>query len=152
MAKSEKVTLTNMCMIEDSLGNVLVQDKKSSTWGGICFPGGHVEEKESFTTSVIREIREETGLHISSPVLCGIKQFCSAEGGERYIVFLYKADKFSGSLKSSDEGEVFWMPKCDVLKSKIAPNFEDMFKVFEDDGISEVYYTRENGELTTEFY
>ena len=61
MAKGEKVTLTNMCMIEDAHGNVLVQDKKSSSWGGICFPGGHVEEGEPFTISVIREVKEETG-------------------------------------------------------------------------------------------
>ena len=151
MAKGEKVTLTNMCMIEDAHGNVLVQDKKSSSWGGICFPGGHVEENEPFTLSVIREVKEETGLDITSPVLCGIKQFCSTDGG-RYIVFLYKTDSFSGSIKSSDEGDVFWMPKSEVLKSKTAPNFEDMFKVFEEDGVSEVYYTRENGELSTKFY
>ena len=151
MAKNEKVTLTNMCMIEDAHGNVLVQDKKSSSWGGICFPGGHVEEGEPFTISVIREVKEETGLDIKSPVLCGIKQFYSADGG-RYVVLLYKTNKFSGSLSSSDEGEVFWMLKSEVLRSNTAPNFEDMFKVFEEDGISEVYYTRENGKLLTKFY
>lgn len=37
------------------------------------FLGGHVEKGESFTDAVIREVFEETGLNISCPVLCGIK-------------------------------------------------------------------------------
>ncbi len=79
MERCESVTLTNMCMITDGRGRVLVQNKVSKSWGGICFPGGHVEKNESFSESVIREVREETGLTVSSPILCGLKQFCSAD-------------------------------------------------------------------------
>ncbi len=110
MEKTEVVELTNMCMICDAAGNVLVQDKKSSSsWHGWNFPGGHVEPGEYVTPSVIREVREETGLTIKNPKLCGIKEF-HREDGKRFIVFLYTADQFSGELKSSDEGEVFWYP------------------------------------------
>ena len=43
MARTEKVTFTNMCMISDGRGNVLVQDRLDPDWPGIAFPGGHVE-------------------------------------------------------------------------------------------------------------
>ena len=44
MSRLEEVELTNMCMICDGKGNVLVQDKKNHpTWHGWNFPGGHVE-------------------------------------------------------------------------------------------------------------
>ncbi len=48
MDRSEKAIFTNMCMVYDDNGNVLVQNRKDKEWGGITFPGGHVEKKESF--------------------------------------------------------------------------------------------------------
>ena len=67
----EKAEFTNMCMIYDGEGNILVQDRIKS-WCGIAFPGGHLELKESIVESVIREVKEETGLDISNLELCGI--------------------------------------------------------------------------------
>ena len=55
---------------------VVVIDRKKRDWPGITFPGGHIEPGESFTDAVIREVQEETGLHIRSPQLCGIKDWC----------------------------------------------------------------------------
>lgn len=60
--RSEKAIFTNMCMIENSNGQVLVQDRKNLDWPGLTFPGGHVERNESFHDSVVREVWEETGL------------------------------------------------------------------------------------------
>ena len=66
MHKYEKIELTNMCMIYDNDGNVVVQEKLNKNWGGITFPGGHVETGESFVDSVIREVKEETGLDVKN--------------------------------------------------------------------------------------
>lgn len=66
MAREEKTILTNMCMVYDDNGNVLVQDRVDPNWPGITFPGGHVEHGESFVASVIREVKEETGLDITN--------------------------------------------------------------------------------------
>lgn len=152
-ARTEEVELTNMCMICDGKGNVLVQDKVkkgNSHWHGWTFPGGHVEEGEYITLSVIREIGEETGLLIEKPRLCGIKEFHRSKGGKRYIVFLYVADKFSGNLKASGEGEVFWHPLEELTKSdKLIDGFDEMLPVFMNADISEVLYENDGNDLKT---
>ena len=143
MARMEEVELTNMCMVCDGKGNVLVQNKKGDrTWHGWNFPGGHVEQGEFVTPSVIREVREETGLTIENPKLCGIKEFQKEQDGKRFIVFLYAASRFSGELRASDEGDVFWYPLSELKRSKeLADGFSEMLPVFTSDEISEVFYT-----------
>ena len=143
MARMEEVELTNMCMVCDGKGNVLVQNKKGDrTWHGWNFPGGHVEQGEFVTPSVLREIREEPGLTIEIPKLCGIKEFQKEQDGKRFIVFLYVASRFSGELRSSDEGDVFWYPLSELKRSKeLADGFSEMLPVFTSDEISEVFYT-----------
>ena len=143
MARMEEVELTNMCMVCDGKGNVLVQNKKGDrTWHGWNFPGGHVEQGEFVTPSVVREIREETGLTIENPKLCGIKEFQKEQDGKRFIVFLYAASRFSGELRASAEGDVFWYPLSELKRSKkLADGFSEMLPVFTSDEISEVFYT-----------
>lgn len=144
MAKAELAVFTNMCMITDG-DKVLVQDRKDPRWPGITFPGGHVEKHESFVDSVIREVYEETGLIIENPVLCGAKQFQDKQDA-RYVVFFYRASRFSGKLKSSDEGEVFWINRADLIKYPLAPDMADMVKVMEDASLSEFYYYKDSGD------
>ena len=143
MSRSEAAIFTNMCMISDGNGNVLVQDRRDPDWPGITFPGGHVEPEEAFADSVIREVFEETGLTIEQPILCGVKQF-QTRRNERYVVFLYRADRFSGTLRSSDEGQVFWLPRTKLPEQTLVPDFLDMVRVFEEEDLSEFFYTRQN--------
>ena len=147
MSRSEPAIFTNMCMVSDGNGNVLVQDRKNPDWPGVTFPGGHVEPEEAFTDSVIREVFEETGLTIENPKLCGVKQF-RTDDHERYVVFLYRADRFTGELRSSHEGEVFWVPRKDLPKYPLVPDFMDLLRVFEEPELNEFFYSRENESWT----
>lgn len=104
--RTETVCLMNMCMILDGKGNVL--DKVNDSYTGTTFPGGHVEQNEIFSKSMIREVWEEIGLTIESPKLCGLYHW--HKGGIHKIITLYKAEKFSGTLASSKEGRVYWIP------------------------------------------
>ena len=130
-------------MVYDHDGNILVQDRKNKNWPGINFPGGHVEPDESFVSAAIREVREETGLLIESPKLCGTKQFQEGED-TRYVVFFYKTSRFFGELTSSSEGEVFWIDRKDLFSYPLAPDMEAMVQVMENENLSEFYYYKEN--------
>lgn len=143
MARREQAIFVNMCMITDG-DNILVIDRQKKDWPGVTFPGGHVEKEESFVEAVIREVYEETGLTIESPILCGIKQFQEDED-TRYVVFFYKASRFTGELRSSSEGEVFWIARKDLTKYPLSLDMEAMVQVMESDDLSEFYHYMENG-------
>lgn len=143
MSRTETVTLTNMCMVYRGT-QVLVQDRVGDDWSGIAFPGGHVEKGESLTDAVIREVREETGLTIRSPQLCGVKDWIN-DDGTRYIVLLYRTDQFEGTIRSSDEGEVYWIEKEALSSAKLAKSMDKTLKLFLDDRLSELFFERKGG-------
>ena len=137
MDRTERVELTSLCMVYRG-EEILLQNRVKTNWRGYCFPGGHVEPGESIVASVIREMKEETGLTVSDPRLCGIKQF-PIEGG-RYLVFFFKADTFTGTLTSSEEGNVQWVHRKDLSDLNTVSDFMDMLKVFDRDDLTEFQY------------
>ena len=145
MHTAEKTIFANMCMVYDNNGRVLVQKRVKSDWSGIAFPGGHVEKDESFTDAVIREVFVETGLTISIPQLCGVKDWFR-EDGTRYVVHLYKTNQFHGILTPSHEGEVFWVNRKDLSKMELASGMESTLKIFLDEKLSEQFVYKKDGE------
>ncbi len=143
MRRGESAVFTNMCMVQDG-DRVLVINRNDPGWPGLAFPGGHVEAGEAFADSVIREVYEETGLTIEQPRLCGIKQFRTEEGS-RYIVLLYRTDKFAGELISSGEGEVFWLTLEQLDRYPLTPHFEQVVEVMLRDDLSEFFYDQSGG-------
>lgn len=145
MSRATSTILTNLCLIEDTSTNKVVLQYRSperyKKWSGYAFPGGHIEEGESLVESVIREVYEETGLTIADPKLVAVKDWEPDEGG-RYIVFCYKATRFSGQLRSSEEGEVSWGEKDQLEKLDLSYDMLPLLEVLEDPDLSEFYYRK----------
>lgn len=145
MSRATSTVLTNLCLVEDPKNGKVVFQYRSperyKKWSGYAFPGGHIEEGESLVESVIREVYEETGLTIADPKLVAVKDWPQDEGG-RYIVFCYKATEFTGQLRSSEEGEVYWVEKDQLEKLDLSYDMLPLLEVMEDPDLSEYYYRK----------
>ena len=137
MKRTENVELTVLCLVCDH-DRYLLQNRVKADWRGYALPGGHVEPGESVVDAVIREMKEETSLTVTSPKLRGIKHFPTPQG--RYIVFLFFADEFSGEVSSSDEGEVRWFYKNELASIPAVDDLSELIRVIEDDHLTEFQY------------
>ena len=141
--RTEQVELTVLCLIHNE-DSYLLQDRVKEDWKGYTLPGGHIEPGESIVDAVVREMKEETGLMIKSPRLCGVKQF-PIEGG-RYIVFLFETDQFEGKVVDSDEGKMHWVKISELLNVNLVDDFDDLIEVMLSDSLTEFQYIVENDE------
>ncbi|MCR5546290.1 MAG: 8-oxo-dGTP diphosphatase [Lachnospiraceae bacterium] len=87
-------------------------DPNEGKWIGV---GGHIEEGETPEECVLREVKEETGLNLTSVKLCGLIVFVSDTYETEYM-FLFTADAFTGELiKDCNEGDLAWVEKENVM-------------------------------------
>lgn len=112
----QPMQMTTLCYIEkDDSWLMLYRNKKKADpnrgkWIGI---GGKFEANESPQDCLLREVREETGLTLTSWQFRGIITFCFNDDFCEYM-FLFTADRFDGELTSCEEGNLAWIQKSKV--------------------------------------
>ena len=144
MHTKELTIFTNMCLIYKD-NKILVQERTKSDWPGITLPGGHVEKGENFYDAIIREVKEETGLTLLKPVLCGTEEYKQTKDEDRYVILFYKCNEFEGELKSSDEGEIYWLDRDKLDEVELSLDLDRMIEIMESDTLSELIYYFEDG-------
>lgn len=108
-----KSSLTTLCYIEKDDCYLMLhrvkkqQDINKDKWIGI---GGHFEAKESPEDCLLREVKEETGLTLTSYRFRGIVTFMTDTYETEYMC-LYTADGFEGELIECNEGTLEWVSK-----------------------------------------
>jgi 8-oxo-dGTP diphosphatase len=137
MKRTEICELTMLCLIRRG-NEILLQNRVKKDWAGYTLPGGHVEPGESFVDACVREMKEETGLTVLNPTLCGLKQF--PDGDSRYIVFLFKADIFEGELQSSEEGRMEWVELDRLEQYNTVSDLRELLDVMLRDDLNEFQY------------
>ncbi len=110
-----------------TLGHIINGDKlllKKATrgisigkWNG---PGGKLESDETPRECMIREAYEETGLKMHNPFYHG-KIYFYMDGKKKvtFLGYLFSTRKFSGRVRSTEEGKVKWFKIKDMPYDKM---------------------------------
>ena len=83
------------------------KDINKDKWIGI---GGKFEGEESPDECLLREAKEETGLTLTGWKCRGVVTFLN-DCCEGEFMYLFTADRFEGTLKECDEGELQWVSR-----------------------------------------
>lgn len=108
--------MTMLCYIENNDCYLMLhrtkkkKDVNKDKWIGV---GGHAEGNETPQECLLREVKEETGLLLTSYKFRGLITFISDEY-EAEMMCLFTADGYTGELITCDEGELEWVKKSDV--------------------------------------
>lgn len=112
-----------VCIFKDN--KILLGKRKGShgenTW---CFPGGHLELKESWEECSIRETREETNLEIDNIKMIGVTNDIFEKEGKHYITIFMRADYKSGELVRMEPSKCEkweWFKSNDLPKPLFLP-------------------------------
>lgn len=130
--------MTTLCYIEKNDCYLMLHrikkenDINKDKWVGV---GGKFEEGETPEECLLREVKEETGLILTSYRLRGCITFVSDEWGSEYM-FLYTADAYEGELrpdkmKNCEEGVLTWVPKAKIENLNLWEGDKIFFRLLE---------------------
>ncbi|MGE5627665.1 MAG: NUDIX domain-containing protein [Solirubrobacterales bacterium] len=127
--------LTTLCYIEKDEKYLMLHrvvkenDINKDKWIGV---GGHFEKGESPEECLFREVKEETGLTLTSFKFRGIITFISDRWVPEFMC-LYTADSFEGEIIACCEGNLEWVPKDDLHKLNLWEGDKIFLKLLSED-------------------
>lgn len=104
-------------------------DVNKDKWIGV---GGKFEDNESPDDCLLREVKEETGLTLTSFRMRGVVTFLSGRGDFEYM-FLYTADRWEGELRPCDEGVLEWVDIDKVWDLNLWEGDKIFFRLIDED-------------------
>ncbi|NMC54020.1 MAG: 8-oxo-dGTP diphosphatase [Chloroflexi bacterium] len=114
-------------------------------WNGV---GGHIEAGETPGQSILREVKEETGLEIPAARYAGILTWSGFEiedGG----LYIFTAQAPSFNIQQSEEGWLAWKPKDWVFSSPEVVSNIHIFgpEVFKNSHARQYHFIYDRGQI-----
>lgn len=120
------------------------KDVHQGKWNGL---GGKFMPGETPEECVIREVKEESGLDIVHPRLRGVMTFPEFKDQEDWVVFLFIAEQFEGTLSPCEEGQLEWISDEKLLDLTLWEGDKHFLKWLQDDKFFSAKFTYKEGQL-----
>ena len=110
--------LATICYVRNDSHTLMIHrlkkenDMHAGKWNGL---GGKFEPGETPEECAIREVWEESGLHVKNLILKGFITFPAFYNQEDWYTFMFLIDDFEGQLIDSPEGHLKWIPDNELL-------------------------------------
>ncbi|OWR32330.1 DNA mismatch repair protein MutT [Saccharibacillus sp. O23] len=127
---TRRIIVTGGAIIRDGQGRILLQ--KRSDYGDWGLPGGGMEAGETIEQTMIREVKEETGLEINHYELYSIysgprMNYTYPDGNEvTFVMFLFNAEAELAGKVSEDQTTLNFE---DDHKESLYLEFKDLKKI-----------------------
>jgi 8-oxo-dGTP diphosphatase len=112
---------------------LLIRRGKEPLKGAWSVPGGTVEAGETLQEALVREVLEETGLHVRpGPVLTVFDRIDLDEGRVRfhYVIVDYLCEVVGGEARAGSDAEaVAWVGEEELSALDLTPRLRDVLRV-----------------------
>jgi mutator protein MutT len=136
--ESDPVKAPELCVgaiVVDADALLMVRRGHGPAAGTWSVPGGRVEAGEAMAESVVREVREETGLDVVCGELAGWVELLTDD--RHLVVFDFHALVMGGEMVAGDDAaEVAWVPTVEVGERALSPGLAELLH---DQGILETF-------------
>lgn len=104
-------------IIADATGRLLLVRRGRAPARGLwSVPGGRVEPGEGLAEALVREVLEETGLHIAPVREVGIVER-DAPGGGTFVIHDWTATVLRGEARAGDDAtDLAWVSRAQLLE------------------------------------
>lgn len=114
MSAASRFRIGVFALVHDN-GLVLLARRRDSGWWNL--PGGGMESGEAVDEAIVREVFEETELHVEVERLTGV--YSKPQGDE--VVLTFACRVLGGSLTETDESTEFAWRRPDDLPPRLLP-------------------------------
>lgn len=135
-----KIVYSNKGLVHFSVGaiikkgdRILLIDRAVPPYGFAC-PAGHVEHKETFEDTLLREVKEEIGLQVYGYKLLleeTLYENKCNKGANNHHWKVFECEIKGEERKNREVKTIGWYSKEEIKKLNLEPSWEYLFKKLE---------------------
>ena len=113
-----KTNLVSCCILKNKNKFLVSQRPLSKIFANFWeFPGGKLENNESFQNAIIRELKEELGIRVNKKNLINLDVITHAyKKNEITILSIFFLKKWSGTLDAREGQKIEWLNIAQIKK------------------------------------
>ena len=118
-----KVIFCSSAFIRNKKNQILIMSRKKKESYRDCweFPGGKLNNYETYLQALARELKEELNININIKELVNYSFFKHQYKSFLLMMYVFEVKKWSGKICNNDSEKIEWVSKVELRKKKLLP-------------------------------